>query len=77
MNGSFFDNFLCFLILEMASFEVEIEDITWPHGDTNFIFECRNYLSQVSADIKDNFLNSFSKQQKVVIYCKMPVTEML
>ena len=26
--------------------------------------------------IKDNFFYSSSKQQKVVIYCKMPVTEM-
>ena len=25
----------------------EIEDIAWPSGDTNFIFECWKYLSQV------------------------------
>ena len=24
------------------------EDITWPHGDTNFIFESWKYLSRVS-----------------------------
>ena len=24
-------------------------NITWPHGDTNFIFECCWYLSRVSA----------------------------
>ena len=27
---------------------IEIEDITWPLGDTNFIFECWKYLSRVS-----------------------------
>lgn len=26
----------------------KIEDITWPRGNTNFIFECWNYLSLVS-----------------------------
>ena len=26
-----------------------IEDITWPRGDTNFIFECCKYLSRVSV----------------------------
>ena len=25
------------------------EDITWLRGDTNFIFDCGQYLSQVSA----------------------------
>ena len=25
-----------------------IEDVTWPLGDTNFIFECWKYLSRVS-----------------------------
>ena len=27
---------------------VYIEDISWPRGDTNFIFECWKYLSRVS-----------------------------
>ena len=27
----------------------EIEDITWPLGGTNFIFECWKYLSRVST----------------------------
>ena len=28
---------------------IEMEDITWPRGDTNFIFECWKYLSRVSG----------------------------
>ena len=27
--------------------KVDIEDIAWPRGDTNFIFECWKYLSRV------------------------------
>ena len=27
---------------------MDIEDMTWPHRDTNFIFEGWKYLSQVS-----------------------------
>ena len=29
-------------------YEVNKEDIPWPRGDTNFIFECWKYLSRVS-----------------------------
>ena len=29
-------------------YRYDIEDITWPRGDTNFIFECCKYLSRVS-----------------------------
>ena len=28
--------------------KVDIEDIAWTRGDTNFIFECWKYLSRVS-----------------------------
>ena len=27
-------------LLNLASFFVHIEDTTWPHGDTKFLFEC-------------------------------------
>ena len=28
----------------------EIEDITWPRGDTNFIFECRKNLTSERSE---------------------------
>ena len=66
--------------------KIKLEDITWPRGYTNFIFECwRDPFSTMFCSlhtywwnfhIKDNLFYSFSKQQKAVIYCKMPVTEM-
>ena len=40
----------CILFMRKTFFarNKEIEDISWPRGDTNFIFECWKYLSRVS-----------------------------
>ena len=34
--------------LVLSDLTWDIEDITWLHGNTNFIFECWKYLLQVS-----------------------------
>ena len=69
----------------------EIEDITWPLGDTNFIFSCWKYLSRVSEANEWEILsaredkiripkrpcNVQNSSIKVVTYHKMPVAKML
>ena len=39
----------------------DIEDITWPRGDTKFIFECWKNMSRVSAA---NEWNNFQHEKK-------------
>ena len=43
-----FDPWKLQLLTLRILFSEEIEDITWPRGDTNFIFECWKCLSRVS-----------------------------
>ena len=80
--GMIVERFLFKTKKSSQTISLHIEDITWPRGDTNFIFECWKYLFQhekvkfvsPSGHVMFCLLHSLSKQQnspiKVVTYRK-------
>jgi len=74
MAAGWYEFYLRVLKVSLRYFQHEKIKFVSPSGHVMF---CLLYRYWWNFHLKDNFFYSFSKQQKVVIYCKLPVTEML
>ena len=48
--------------------DFDIEDITWPREDTNFIFECWKYLSRVSEANVWEILSAWEEKIRIPMW---------